>query len=303
MPLGRKSGHTTSSAPSIHVVAHDRMADRREMNADLVSPSGMEMRTKKVPRVEPGKAYEVGLGRPTLIDDCHALPVSWITGYRLVYRKGVTGEMTPGHHGIAPHDMSGGDGCAQEAVRAVCLGDDDQAGGLLVQAMDHSRSLGLTLRREAPTASQQGVDQRPTPVAGRRVHYHPRGLIHHQQRFVLIDDTDWNVFPGNRPFLDLGDLYPDDFPWLRAVAGFLPPSIDQYVSLRDQSRRLCARELGPMCNKEIEADIAVRLDGKLSGVAQARSPFAYPTRGRPQPLGREIAPLPKAPTPGGRRQR
>jgi hypothetical protein len=46
MPLGRKSGHTTSSAPAIHVVTHDRMADRREMNADLVSPSGMEMRTK-----------------------------------------------------------------------------------------------------------------------------------------------------------------------------------------------------------------------------------------------------------------
>jgi hypothetical protein len=46
MPLGRKSGHTTSSAPSIHVVTHDRMSDRREMNADLVSPSGMEMRTK-----------------------------------------------------------------------------------------------------------------------------------------------------------------------------------------------------------------------------------------------------------------
>ena len=46
VPLGRKSGHTTSSASSIHVVAHDRMADRREMNADLVSPSGMEMRTK-----------------------------------------------------------------------------------------------------------------------------------------------------------------------------------------------------------------------------------------------------------------
>ena len=39
MPLGRKSGHTTSSASAINVVAHDRMADRREMNADLVSPS------------------------------------------------------------------------------------------------------------------------------------------------------------------------------------------------------------------------------------------------------------------------
>src|SRR5258705_11928597 len=95
VPLGRKSGHTTSSAPSIHVVAHDRMADRREMNADLMSPSGMEMRTKKVPRIEPCKAYEVGLGRPTLIDDCHALPVSRIAGNRLVGREGVRGQGTP----------------------------------------------------------------------------------------------------------------------------------------------------------------------------------------------------------------
>jgi hypothetical protein len=56
------------------------MADRREMNADLVSPSGMEMGTKKIPRIEPSKAYEVGPGRPTHIDDCHALPVSRIAG-------------------------------------------------------------------------------------------------------------------------------------------------------------------------------------------------------------------------------
>src|SRR3954463_4648501 len=98
MPLGRKSGHTPSSAPSINVVAHDRMADRREMNADLVSPSGMEMRTKKVPRVEPGKSYEVGLGRPTFIDDCHALPVSRIAGYRLVDRERICGYMPPRHH-------------------------------------------------------------------------------------------------------------------------------------------------------------------------------------------------------------
>jgi len=40
------------------------------------------------------------------------------------------------------------------------------------------------------------------------------------------------------------------------------------VPLRDQGRRLGARQLGPLGNKEIEADIAVRLDWKLSDVAQ-----------------------------------
>jgi hypothetical protein len=42
----------------------------------------------------------------------------------------------------------------------------------------------------------------------------------------------------------------------------------QDVPLRDQCRGLCARQLGPLGNKEIEADIAVRLDWKLSGFVQ-----------------------------------
>src|SRR5438067_6347890 len=115
VPLGRKSGQTTSSAPAIRVIAHDRMADRREMNADLVSPSGMEMGTKKVPRIEPSKACDVGLGRPTLIDDCHALPVSWIAGDRLVDRERIRRQVPPGHDRIAPDHPSGSNRRAQEA--------------------------------------------------------------------------------------------------------------------------------------------------------------------------------------------
>src|SRR6267143_1101347 len=143
MALGRKSGHTTSSASAIHVVAHDRMADRREMNADLVSPSGMEMRTKKVPRVEPGKAYEVGLGRPTLIDDCHALPVSRIPGYWLVDRQRVAGEMAPRHDRVSPDHPAGSYRRAQNPMRTVGLCHDEQARGFLVETVHHSRALGL----------------------------------------------------------------------------------------------------------------------------------------------------------------
>src|SRR4051812_21319283 len=145
MSFGRKSGHTTSSAPSIHVIAHDRMADRREMNADLVSPSGMEMGTKKVPRIEPSKAYDVGLGRPTLIDDCHALPVSRITGYRLVDRKGVRGEVAPGHHRVASDHPTGGNGAAQKTRAPIVFGAHQQAGRLFVQPVPHSGSFGVPL--------------------------------------------------------------------------------------------------------------------------------------------------------------
>ena len=127
VPLGRKSGHTTSSASAIRVIAHDRMADRREMNADLVSPSGMEMGTKKIPRIEPSKAYEVGLGRPTLIDDCHALPVSRITSYRLVDSQLIRGQMTPRHNRVPPGNPPCRDRRAQKPVGPICFRDDEEA--------------------------------------------------------------------------------------------------------------------------------------------------------------------------------
>ncbi len=268
MPLGRKSGHTTSSAPSIHVVAHNRMADRREMNADLVSPSGMEMRTKKVPRVEPGKAYEVGLGRPTFIDDCHALPVSWITGYRFIDCEGVGGQMAPGHHGVPPDDPPGGDRRAQQPVRSIGLRDDQQAGRLLVEPVDHSGPFGLPFRGKAATSPQQRIDQGPAPVAGRGVHHHSRRFVDDKECLILVHDAYRNVFPADGSRLDSRNRDLDDLSRLGPITRFFPPAVDQHVALRDQSRGLSSRQLGPVGNKEIEADIAVRLDWKLSGVAQ-----------------------------------
>src|SRR5450759_5050505 len=109
----------------------------------------MEMGTKKVPRIEPSKAYEVGLGRPTLIDDCHALPVSGITGYRLVDRESVRRDMTPGHDRVSPDHPAGSDRRAQNPVRPVGLGHHQEARGLLVEAVDHPGPLRLALGREA----------------------------------------------------------------------------------------------------------------------------------------------------------
>src|SRR6478736_2384893 len=126
----------------------------------------MEMRTKKVPRIEPSKAYEVGLGRPTLIDDCHALPVSRIAGYRLVDREVIRRQMTPDHHRVAPLDPSGGQGAAQESVGAVGLGDDKEPGRLLVEPVDHAGPLRLALLRQRPASTKQSIYQRPAPIAG-----------------------------------------------------------------------------------------------------------------------------------------
>ena len=100
------------------------------------------------------------------------------------------------------------------------------------------------------------------------MNHHSGRLIHHQQRLVLEDDADRNVFARDRPFLDFGDVYANDVARLGSVARLFALTADQHVSQRDQGRCLRPRKLGTLGNKEVEADIAVRLDWKLSGVAQ-----------------------------------
>ena len=238
--LGRKSGHTTSSAPSIHVIAHDRMADRREMNADLMSPSGMEMGTKKVPRIEPSKACDVGLGRPTLIDDCHALPVSWIASYRLVDREVIGRQVSPRHHGVPPGHPPGGDRAAQKPVRAVGFRHDYEPGGLFIQPVDHPCPLGLPFLRQGTSPPEESVHQRPAPVSRRRVDDHPGWLVDYEKGIVLVNDGDWDVLARDGALLDRRDLDSDDLPFLGPVARLLAASIDENVTLSNQGRGLGA---------------------------------------------------------------
>ena len=153
-------------------------------------------------------------------------------------------------------------------MRAVGFGDDEEPRGLLVEAMNHAGPLRVAGVRYAAAPPQQGVHEGPRPVAGSRVNYHSSGLVHYQQRLVFKDDADGDVFAGDGPLLHFGDNNADDLARLGSVARFFTPAVDQDVSLGNQSGCLGSRELGTLGNKEVEADIAVRLDWKLSDLAQ-----------------------------------
>ena len=97
---------------------------------------------------------------------------------------------------------------------------------------------------------------------------HPGRLVDDQQGLVLVDDRDGDVLSGDRPLLHLGDFDAHNVPRQGPITSLLRSPAHRYVPLRDQRRRLRSRQLGLLGNKEIEADIAVRLDWKLSDVAQ-----------------------------------
>ena len=78
----------------------------------------------------------------------------------------------------------------QGAVALVVLCADQQAAGVLVDAVDNALPLHTVTAGELPfTVKEQGVDQRPLLVARAGVHHHVFGFIDHQQVLVLVDDV------------------------------------------------------------------------------------------------------------------
>ena len=134
--------------------------------------------------------------------------------------------------------------------------------------MDHPGSFRLAFAGERSAAAEQRVDEGPAPVSGSGVHDHAGRFVYHQQRIVFVDDGDWNVFTGDDALFASGDLDPHKLARFGTVASLFPTTADEDVALSDQRRGLCPRKLGTLGNKEIEADIAVRLDGKLSDITQ-----------------------------------
>src|SRR5690348_15733608 len=126
------------SAPTIRVVADDRMSDRREVHANLMRAPGMEVRPQQISRVEARQPGEVRPRRPSLTDDRHALSVSRVARDRLLDREAILVEVPPRKRRIATDDAPCLELSAQYAMRPIALRDEEQAGCLLVQPMNDS---------------------------------------------------------------------------------------------------------------------------------------------------------------------
>jgi len=93
---------------------------------------------------------------------------------------------------------------------------------------------------------------------------HAGRLVHDEQGLVLVDDADRDVLAGNRPLLELRYLDSHDISGLGAIARLLALAVHEHIPLSNERCCLRPRELRALGDKQVEADIAVRLDGELS---------------------------------------
>src|SRR5688500_6664763 len=113
MPFGSETRDSPAASAAVDVITHYGMTYRRKMNANLMGPPRVQMRTQQVSRSEAGKADKVRSRLPSTTDDCHPLSVSRVASKRFFDGKSVGGEVPPDHDCVPALYPSRRDGGAQ----------------------------------------------------------------------------------------------------------------------------------------------------------------------------------------------
>src|SRR5438270_336063 len=181
-----------NSAPlrtGVDRIADDGMADRFEMDADLVRAAGAENAADHRGMAKLLDHFEIGDGVAAAGDDGHALAVARIARDRRVDRaarlrwSSVNDGQILFAHGLGR--PRGG----EFAMRRVVLRDHHHAARVFVEPVDDSGTKLAANSAEIAHVKQKRVDERAVGVAG-------GGMDHHSGRFV--DDHKIAVFKKNR---------------------------------------------------------------------------------------------------------
>src|SRR4029077_1599245 len=91
-------------------------------------------------------------------------------------------------------DLALAEGFAELGVSGVIFGDEDDAGGVFIEAMNDAGAEGVATLRESLTAAEEGVDQGAARGAGAGVHGHAGGLVDGDDVSVFVEDVERNGF-------------------------------------------------------------------------------------------------------------
>lgn len=138
MPPWRQPHCSPHPAPAVRLVANDRVTHRGQVHTDLMRPSGEQPGPQQVDRVEPRQSHEIRPRDSPGTDDRHPLSVSRITSNGTIDREPISTQVAPREHCIDPANPSLGERRRQAAMHRFRLGDQQEAGGVLVQSMHES---------------------------------------------------------------------------------------------------------------------------------------------------------------------
>ena len=147
------------------------MVERREMDADLVGAAGVELDFEERGRTNASEGAPVGAsfaraGKDEAAAGGHPDAAPGVAGDGEVDDAGGGVEMAFDESDVGLFDFAIAEGFAEFGVSEVVFGDEDDPGGLLVEAMDDAGAEDVAALRERLAATEERVDERAGVVSG-----------------------------------------------------------------------------------------------------------------------------------------
>jgi hypothetical protein len=245
---------------AVHIVADDGVLDVRKVDANLMGAAGFREAFDERIAAELLEHLVEGDGlfadfRP----DCIFFPDLRVDAER-------RGDFVGGQVGRAVDDgeVFFFDGAVLELpcdlpLRDVVFGDDHNAGGVAVEAMDDAGSEFAQAGRQLAGIMSQGIDQRSVSVAAGWMDDEVGGLVDDNQIVVLINDVERHLFGRNLLRGQFGQCHLNDVAGVEDEAGLDDLAVDFDGAGGDLSLEHCAAEV---CEPVVEVLIdAPRFDG------------------------------------------
>jgi len=188
---------------AIQRIANDGVLERGEVHSNLMRAARVELDLDESRAVNPGEGFPVGEG-PAGIGDSSAAPGFAVYRHaRAINRVAPDGEVDaasffgkdPLHQSdVSLLDSTAAEGFAEFGVSRVILGDQDDAGSFLVQAMNDAGTKRIAALRERLTAAEQRVDERAGNIARAGVYGHPGSFVDRDKIVVFVEDIERDGF-------------------------------------------------------------------------------------------------------------
>ena len=227
---------------SIDRVSENGVASPRQMHADLVRP----------PRFEPAlqeciarKALQHAPVRhglaAVLFRHAHFLPIRRIAPDRRVDGAAVLADVSADDAGIGARKRVILELRGKRPVCKVVFRRDQQPRRVLVDAVDNAGAkLAADAGETVPAVMHQRVDERPAPMARRRMDDQPLRLVDNDHVRVLIHHVQRNVLRLQRDLLHLRQLEFQRVALRQTVALARGASVEPYRAVLDQLLRRAA---------------------------------------------------------------
>ena len=119
-------------------------------------------------------------------------------------------------------------------MSGIIFRDEDNAGGVFVQAMHDPRAERVAALRQGLTAAEKRVHQGAARIAGAGVHGHAGWFVHGDDVIVFVEDFEGNGFGLGAKGRARLDFYADALSIANAVRAFRRAGIDEHQAAVDE---------------------------------------------------------------------